>query len=124
MDQGFTMVKQRFGYGPRQGVAGMRRNVELVRTVREVVGPDVELAADAYMGWDVRYAIRMVRMLEDEGLDLAWVEEPLMPDDYDGYAALRAAVRHAHLAAASTSSRATASRSSSSGAAWTSSSRT
>ena len=92
LDQGFTMVKQRFGYGPRQGLAGMRRNVELVRTVREVVGPDVELAADAYMGWDLRYAIRMVRMLEDEGLDLAWVEEPLMPDDHDGYAQLRAAV--------------------------------
>ena len=93
IDQGFTMVKQRFGYGPRQGIAGMRRNVELVRTVREVVGPDVELAADAYMGWDLRYAIRMVRMLEDAGLDLAWVEEPLMPDAYDGYASLRAAVR-------------------------------
>ncbi len=91
MDQGFTMVKQRFGYGPRQGIAGMRRNVELVRTVREVVGPDVDLAGDAYMGWDERYAIRMIRMLEDEGLDLAWVEEPLMPDDWDGYAAIRAA---------------------------------
>ena len=30
----------------------MRRNVELVRAVRNAVGPDVELAADAYMGWD------------------------------------------------------------------------
>ncbi|MCE5258710.1 MAG: L-rhamnonate dehydratase [Chloroflexi bacterium] len=92
LDQGFTAMKQRFGYGPRQGLAGMRKNIELVRTVREVIGPDVELASDAYMGWDVQYAIRMIRMLEDEGLNLAWVEEPVMPDDIAGYAEIAAAV--------------------------------
>jgi L-rhamnonate dehydratase len=90
LDQGFKAMKQRFAYGPRQGRAGMQRNLELVRTVRDVVGPDVELAADAYMGWDVRYAIRMVKMLEDAGLNLAWVEEPLMPDDVAGYAQVSA----------------------------------
>lgn len=92
LDQGFTAMKQRFGYGPRQGLAGMRKNIDLVRTVREVIGPDVELASDAYMGWDVQYTIRMVRMLEDEGLNLAWVEEPVMPDDIAGYAEIAAAV--------------------------------
>jgi L-rhamnonate dehydratase len=92
LDQGFTAMKQRFGYGPRDGLAGMRRNLELVRTVRSVVGPDVILAADAYMGWDVRYAIRMVKMLEEAGLNLAWVEEPVMPDDVAGYAQIAAEV--------------------------------
>jgi len=92
LDQGFTAMKQRFAYGPRDGLAGMRRNLELVKTVRGVVGPDVILAADAYMGWDVRYAIRMVKMLEDAGLDLAWVEEPVMPDDVAGYAQISAEV--------------------------------
>jgi L-rhamnonate dehydratase len=90
-DQGFTAMKQRFGYGPREGLKGMQRNLELVRTVREVIGPEIELAADAYMGWDVRYAIRMVRMLEDAGMNLAWVEEPVIPDDVDGYAQIAAA---------------------------------
>jgi L-rhamnonate dehydratase len=92
LDQGFTAMKQRFAYGPREGRKGMLLNLELVKTVRDVVGPDVELAADAYMGWDVRYAIRMVKMLEDAGLNLAWVEEPLMPDDIAGYAQLSAEV--------------------------------
>ena len=90
LDQGFTAMKQRFGYGPRDGLIGMRRNLELIKTVRNVIGPDVELAADAYMGWDVRYAIRMIRMLEDAGMNLAWVEEPVMPDDIDGYAQIAA----------------------------------
>ena len=90
--QGFTAVKQRMGYGPADGPAGMRRNLELVKTVRDVVGPDVEVAADAYMGWTVPYAVRMIRMIEDAGLHLAWLEEPVLPDQIDGYAEIARAV--------------------------------
>lgn len=90
--QGFRAVKQRFGFGPRDGLDGMRRNLELVRTVRQAIGPDVELMADAYMGWDVPYAIRMIRMLEDAGMNLKWVEEPVIPDDIEGYARVRRSV--------------------------------
>jgi L-rhamnonate dehydratase len=89
IDEGFTMMKQRFGYGPRDGLKGMRRNIELLQTVRDVIGDDVELSADAYMGWDVQYAIRMIRMIEAEGLNLSWVEEPVIPDDIAGYAEIR-----------------------------------
>src|SRR5215212_9079377 len=91
LDQGFTAMKQRFGYGPRDGLIGMRRNLELIKTVRNVIGPDIELAADAYMGWDARYAVCMIHMLEDAGMQLAWVEEPVMPDDIEGYAQIAAA---------------------------------
>ena len=90
--QGFRAMKQRFGFGPRDGHGGMLKNLELVRTVRSAVGPDVELMADAYMGWDVTYSIRMIRMLEDAGMDLKWVEEPVIPDDIEGYAEIRRAV--------------------------------
>jgi L-rhamnonate dehydratase len=90
--QGFTALKQRFGYGPRDGLEGMRRNLELVKTVRAAAGPSVEIMADAYMGWDVPYAIRMIRMLEDAGAGLNWVEEPVIPDDIDGYARIRRSV--------------------------------
>ncbi len=90
--QGFTALKQRFAYGPRDGYVGMRRNLELIKTVRDAVGADIEVAADAFMGWDVPYAIRMIRMLEDAGLRLSWVEEPVIPDDIRGYAQIRAAV--------------------------------
>jgi L-alanine-DL-glutamate epimerase-like enolase superfamily enzyme len=90
--QGFRAVKQRLAYGPGDGAAGIRRNVELVRTVRDAVGPEVEVMADAYMGWDVAYAIRCIRALEDDGVDLRWLEEPLPPDDVRGYARVREAV--------------------------------
>jgi L-alanine-DL-glutamate epimerase-like enolase superfamily enzyme len=89
--EGFTAVKMRFGYGPKDGRAGMRKNRKLVQTVREAVGQDVEVMADAYMGWTPDYAIAMIRKLEE--FDLAWVEEPVMPDDVAGYARIRASVR-------------------------------
>jgi len=84
--QGFTMLKQRFGFGPGDGYEGMRRNEELIRTVREAVGDDIVLAADAYMGWDVPYTLEMARRLAP--YNLSWIEEPLMPHDIDGYAFL------------------------------------
>jgi L-lyxonate dehydratase len=95
LEQGFTSMKLRFGYGPASGPPGMRKNLELVKTVRQVVGPDVDLMADAYMGWDVPYSIRMIRMLEDAGMNLKWIEEPVIPDDVQGYAQIRRAVRTA-----------------------------
>ena len=85
--QGYRALKQRFGFGPKDGPAGMARNVALVRTVRDAVGDDIELAADAYMGWDVGYALQMAQRLREYGL--AWIEEPLMPHDLDGYVTLR-----------------------------------
>jgi L-alanine-DL-glutamate epimerase-like enolase superfamily enzyme len=93
VEAGFTAVKMRFGYGPADGRPGMRKNVELVRTVREAIGDDVELMADAYMGWTAQYAIEMIHLIED--FELAWVEEPVLPDDLDGYARIRTATRTA-----------------------------
>ncbi|RRJ33820.1 enolase C-terminal domain-like protein [Halocatena pleomorpha] len=88
VEQGFDAMKMRFQYGPGAGRRGMKKNEELVATVRDAVGDDIKLAADAYMGWNVRYAKKMLKRLEK--YDLAWVEEPVIPDDIDGYAEVRA----------------------------------
>ena len=53
-DAGYQAMKLRFGWGPMDGAAGMQHNVDLVRTVREVVGDGVDIMADAYMGWNAR----------------------------------------------------------------------
>lgn len=88
VQQGFSAMKMRFGWGPQDGPVGMRRNVELVRTVREVVGNDVDLMLEAYMGWSLEYARRMMPLLEP--YCPRWLEEPVIPDDIAGYAELRA----------------------------------
>lgn len=87
-DQGYRAMKLRFGWGPADGAAGMQRNVELVRTVREVIGDEIDLMADAYMGWTLDYARRMIPLLAP--YQLRWLEEPVIPDDIAGYAALKA----------------------------------
>lgn len=87
MQAGFQRLKQRFGFGPKDGPAGMQKNVALVRAVLEVVGDQVELAADAYMGWDVGYTIEMAKRLQE--YNLSWIEEPLMPHEIEGYLELK-----------------------------------
>lgn len=88
---GYKAMKLRFGWGPTDGALGMKRNVELVRTVRECVGDEVDLMADAYMGWNLEYAKRMLPLLEPFGL--RWLEEPVIPDDIAGYAELKRSAR-------------------------------
>lgn len=86
--QGYKAMKLRFGWGPIDGAAGMQRNVDLVRTVRETVGDEIDVMADAYMGWTLDYAKRMLPLLEP--FRLRWLEEPVIPDDIHGYAELKA----------------------------------
>jgi L-alanine-DL-glutamate epimerase-like enolase superfamily enzyme len=87
-EAGYRAMKLRFGWGPVDGAAGMERNLELARTVREVIGYEIDLMADAYMGWTLDYARRMIPLLEP--FRLRWLEEAVIPDDIHGYAALKA----------------------------------
>ena len=85
--EGYKAMKLRFGWGPTDGAAGMHRNLDLVRTVRETVGDGIDVMADAYMGWTLDYAKRMLPLLEP--FQLRWLEEPVIPDDVHGYAELK-----------------------------------
>ena len=86
-DEGYQAMKLRFGWGPTDGAAGMLHNIALVRTVREAVGDDIDVMADAYMGWTLDYAKRMLPLLEP--FHLRWLEEPVIPDDIHGYRELK-----------------------------------
>jgi L-rhamnonate dehydratase len=86
-DEGYKAMKLRFGWGPADGARGMQRNLDLVRTVRECVGEEIDVMADAYMGWTLDYAKRMLPLLEP--FHLRWLEEPVIPDDIQGYAELK-----------------------------------
>src|SRR6202795_1352655 len=85
---GYRAMKLRFGWGPTDGPAGMQQNVSLVKTVRDAVGDGVDVMADAYMGWTLDYAKRMLPLLEP--FNLRWLEEPVIPDDTRGYKELKA----------------------------------
>jgi L-rhamnonate dehydratase len=90
-DEGYKAMKLRFGWGPTDGAEGMQKNLDLVRTVRETVGDGIDVMADAYMGWTLDYAKRMLPLLEP--FHLRWLEEPVIPDDVHGYAELKSYAR-------------------------------
>jgi L-rhamnonate dehydratase len=89
--EGYKAMKLRFGWGPTDGAAGMQKNVALVKTVREAVGDGIDVMADAYMGWTLDYAKRMLPLLEP--FNLRWLEEPVIPDEIHGYAELKSYAR-------------------------------
>ncbi|WP_144799103.1 mandelate racemase/muconate lactonizing enzyme family protein [Halorubrum depositum] len=78
---GFGCVKVKIG------ARSLDADVERLRAVREAVGDEVALRADANGAWDRATARKALDRLAP--LDLAYVEQPLPPDDLDGAAALR-----------------------------------
>jgi L-alanine-DL-glutamate epimerase-like enolase superfamily enzyme len=86
-DEGYQAMKLRYGWGPLDGAAGMQKNLDLIRAVREVIGDGIDLMTDAYMGWTLDYSKRMLPLLEP--FNLRWLEEPVIPDDTRGYATLK-----------------------------------
>jgi L-rhamnonate dehydratase len=77
-EQGYTAQKWFFRHGPGDGSAGIERNLALAEALRAALGPHYRLMFDAFMGWDLPYAIEMVRGLAP--LRPTWVEEPIPPE--------------------------------------------
>jgi len=78
-DQGFTAVK--FGWDPMG--QDERTDVALVREGRKGLGEDADLLIDAGLVWDAATAIQRARAFSE--YRIFWLEEPLRPDDYEGY---------------------------------------
>jgi len=77
VSQGFKAVKMKIGLG------SIQKDVDRVAAVREAIGPDIKLMVDANHCFSVPTAIRLGRKLEE--LDIEWFEEPVSPEDIDGY---------------------------------------
>jgi L-alanine-DL-glutamate epimerase-like enolase superfamily enzyme len=56
--------------------------VEHMRTLREAVGPDIDIMVDVNQRWDVKQSIAMARALEPH--EPYWIEDPIPLDDYEG----------------------------------------
>lgn len=84
---GYTAQKWFFRYGPTSGYEGLRRNVELVRTVREAVGDDYDIMFDCWQAMDVTYVRELASRIAE--YRPRWLEECAMPDRVDSYRELR-----------------------------------
>lgn len=83
--RGFRAIK--LGWRPF-GRRNHRFDELLIRTARETLGPEINLLVDAggseqFWPHGYKWALRTSRMLAD--YDVGWFEEPLAPDDLEGY---------------------------------------
>ena len=67
---------------------GETSDIAHVRAARQGLGPNIELMVDAGLCWDTATALRRARQFEE--FQLTWLEEPLHPDNLQGYARLSA----------------------------------
>lgn len=95
--EGYVGSKIPMPFGPDDGKAGLRANVDRVAEVRGIVGPHIDLMVDCWMSWDLNYTLDFARAVKP--YELRWIEEPLPPDDYEGYAELRRRVTWTQIAA-------------------------
>jgi mandelate racemase len=82
---GFTGLKLRLGRDR------IRDDLATLEGVRHAVGEDVELMVDFNQGLDLGEALRRCHAIDDFGL--AWIEEPIVYDNFDGYTQLTAELK-------------------------------
>ncbi|MEA3406846.1 MAG: mandelate racemase/muconate lactonizing enzyme family protein [Chloroflexota bacterium] len=78
---GFDMLKIKVG------LLTVEADLERAAAIREAIGPEIKLMVDANHAYNAFTALRMGRGLEE--LDVTWFEEPVPPEDHEGYRRVR-----------------------------------
>jgi D-galactarolactone cycloisomerase len=81
-DAGFDYLKVKVG------LLDIRKDAERLRVIRDAVGPDIGVLVDANHAYSSATAIRMGRLMEK--VEVCVFEEPVVPEDRDGYRRVRA----------------------------------
>ncbi|MTK07948.1 MAG: dipeptide epimerase [Hungatella sp.] len=77
IQQGFRILKIKVG---KEG----QKDVERIKAIRQAVGSEIKLRIDANQGWSAKDAVRIIRKLEDMGIDMDLVEQPVSAHDFEG----------------------------------------
>ena len=76
-EQDFRILKVKVGKGGE-------KDVERIREIRKAVGEEVTIRVDANQGWSREEAVRTIRAMEDAGLNIELVEQPVSYHDFKG----------------------------------------
>ena len=75
-NEGFHAIKLKIGFNANE-------DLELIRQVRDAVGPDMRVMIDANHGYDTTEAVAVGRAASSYDID--WFEEPVLPELLDSY---------------------------------------
>jgi L-rhamnonate dehydratase len=87
LGEGYKAQKWFFRHGPSSGGTGKALNLGMAQEVREAIGSENDFMLDCWMGWNVPYTMDMIDRLRE--LRPLWLEEPLPPNQLDGYRTLK-----------------------------------
>jgi L-rhamnonate dehydratase len=85
--QGFVHQKWFMAYGPADGHAGVRKNVEIVEEVRNALGDDAQIMFDAYQSWDLPFATEWCKAADK--YNPYWIEEAFPVNRLESFVQLR-----------------------------------
>ena len=80
LDRGFKAVKIKIGR------ENLQEDLDRIKAVRELIGPDVTFMVDANYSMSIEKAIEAANAFKE--YDIHWFEEPTIPDNYKGYATI------------------------------------
>lgn len=86
LEFGYKKVKLALQHGPAEGREGLKKNVEHVKRTRELLGPDGDLMIDCWMALTETYTLQLAEAVAPYRVH--WLEEVLMPDEYEGFGRL------------------------------------
>ncbi|WKA54045.1 dipeptide epimerase [Planococcus shixiaomingii] len=66
------------------GIDTVEQDIKRIRAIRDKVGYDVVLRLDANQGWEPKAAVRAIGLMEDAGLGIELIEQPVPANDIDG----------------------------------------
>jgi L-rhamnonate dehydratase len=89
-EMGYTAQKWFFRHGPMSGMEGLRKNVEMVKTLRETLGEDNDIMLDCWQSMDLNYVVKLAERIEE--YEPRWLEEPAMPDRIDTHRQIRQSI--------------------------------
>ncbi len=75
--RGYDILKVKVG---KEGLA----DVERIAAIRRAVGPAPLIRVDANQGWDPRQSVAIISAMEDKGLNIELVEQPVKAHDLEG----------------------------------------
>ena len=79
-EKNFKAMKMKIGMGPKE-------DLKLVSAVRDTIGPEFKLMVDANHAYNKNDALYVGKGLDE--MNIYWFEEPVAPEDYDGYKELK-----------------------------------
>ena len=77
LDKGFNAVKIKIGR------ENLDEDIERIKAVRDLIGPEITFSGDANYSMSVEKAIEAATRFA--AYDITWFEEPTIPDNYLGY---------------------------------------